>query len=84
MVASYSAWSSDSFLIATIPAILGMVMAAQVAVAASRPRSRCRSGSCGLTWNQIHLVSAFQATIMMLAFLVEDSGFDKGIGRSSC
>ena len=32
--ASYSAWSSHYFFIATIPALLGAIMAAQVAVAA--------------------------------------------------
>ena len=35
----------------------------------------------GLTWNQIHLVLGFQATIMMLAFLIQStSPLTKGIG----
>ena len=35
----------------------------------------------GLDWNQIHLVLGLQATIMMLAFLIQStSPLDKGIG----
>ena len=35
----------------------------------------------GLSWTQIHLVLGFQATIMMLAFLIQDTKpLDKGIG----
>jgi hypothetical protein len=78
---SYSAWSSHFFLIATIPALLGAVMAAQVALKAFAPGVPLPERVLGLTWNQIHLVLALQATIMMLAFLIQDTGaLDKGIG----
>ena len=78
---SYSAWSSHYFLIATIPALLGIVMAAQVAVAAFASGVKLPEKVLGLSWTQIHLVLGFQATIMMLAFLIQDtSGSDKGIG----
>jgi hypothetical protein len=78
---SYSAWSSHFFLIATIPALLGIVMAVQVAVTAFAPGVQLPEKVLGLTWNQIHLVLALQATIMMLAFLIRDtSPLDKGIG----
>jgi hypothetical protein len=78
---SYSAWSSHYFLIATIPALIGIVMAAQVAVAGFAPEVNLPDRVLGLSWTQIHLVLGFQATIMMLAFLIQDTGiFDKGVG----
>ncbi|MCU1466782.1 MAG: hypothetical protein JWM72_2710 [Actinomycetia bacterium] len=78
---TYNAWSSHYFLIATIPALLGIVMAAQVAVVAFASGVRLPETVLGFTWNQIHLVFAFQATIMMLAFLIQNtSPLDKGIG----
>jgi hypothetical protein len=78
---SYSAWSSHFFLIATIPALIGIVMAAQVALAAFAPQVKLPERVLGLTWNQVHIVLAFQATIMMLAFLIQStSPLDKGIG----
>ncbi len=75
-----SAWSTGHLLIATLPALLGIVMAAQVAVAAFASGVKLPEKVLGLSWTQIHLVLGFQATIMMLAFLVEDTGLDKGIG----
>jgi hypothetical protein len=78
--ASFSAWSRGFFLIATIPALIGAVMAAQVAVEAFAPAVKLPERVLGFTWTQIHLVLGFQATIMMLAFLIQDTGFDKGIG----
>ena len=78
---SFNAWSSHFFLIATIPALLGAVMAAQVALKAFAPGVHIPERVLGLTWNQIHLVLALQATIMMLAFLIQDTRpLDKGIG----
>ena len=79
--ASYSAWSSHFFLIATIPALIGLVMAAQVAIEGFAPGVRLPDRLLGLSWTQIDLVLGFQATIMMLAFLIQDTGvLDKGIG----
>jgi hypothetical protein len=78
---SYSAWSSHFFLMATIPALIGAVMAAQVAIEAFAPGVRLPDRLLGLSWTQIHLVLGFQATIMMLAFLIQDTKpLDKGIG----
>jgi hypothetical protein len=78
---SFTAWSRGHFLIATIPALLGIIMAAQVAVVAFASGVKLPETVLGLSWNQIHLILAFQATIMMLAFLIQDSPFgDKGIG----
>ncbi len=48
-------------------------MAAEVAVAAFASGVKLPERVLGLTWNQIHLVLGFQATIMMLAFLIQDS-----------
>ena len=78
---SYNAWSSGHFLIVTIPALLGVVMAAHVATVAYAPAVHLPERILGLSWNQIHLVLAFQATIMMLSFVIQNSPFgDKGIG----
>lgn len=78
---SYSAWSSHYFLIATIPALIGVVMAVHVALVTFAPQVKLPDEVLGLTWTQIHLVLGFQATIMMLAFLIQDTGaLDKGIG----
>jgi hypothetical protein len=78
---SYSAWSSHYFLIATIPALIGIVMAAHVALTAFAPQVKLPDQVLGLTWTQIHLVLGFQATIMMLAFLIQDTSvLSKGIG----
>jgi len=78
---SYNAWSTGHFLISTIPALLGIVMAAQVAIVAFASGVKLPEKVLGLSWNQIHLVLGFQATIMMLAFLVQDTGsLDKSVG----
>ncbi len=78
---SRNAWSSGNFLIATIPALIGVVMAAHVAIVAFAPQVKLPETVLGLTWTQIHLVLGFQATIMMLAFLIRSTGgLDKGIG----
>jgi hypothetical protein len=78
---SFSAWSRGHFLIATIPALLGILMAAEVAIAAFASGMKLPERVLGFSWTQIHLILGFQATIMMLAFLIQDSPFgDKGIG----
>ena len=56
-------------------------MAAQVALVAFAPEVKMPEKVLGFTWTQVHLVLGFQATIMMLAFLIQDTGgLDKGIG----
>ena len=76
-----NAWSTGHFLIATIPVLLGVAMAAQVALVAFASGVKLPDRVLGLSWTQIHLVLGFQATIMMLAFLIRDTGgLGKGIG----
>jgi hypothetical protein len=78
---SYNAWSTGHFLIATIPALLGVVMALHVALETYAPQVSLPEHVLGFTWTQVHLVLAAQALVMMLAFLVQDfSPFDRGIG----
>ncbi|HUI50010.1 MAG TPA: hypothetical protein VL119_15060 [Acidimicrobiia bacterium] len=77
---SFSAWSSHYFLIATIPALLGVVMALHVALVAFAPQVSMPGSVLGFSWNQVHLILAGQATIMMIAFLIQDRGLDRGIG----
>lgn len=78
---SFNAWSNGFFLIATIPALLGAVMAAHVALETYAPQVALPDHVLGFTWTQVHLILAVQATIMMLAFLVQNiAPFDRGIG----
>jgi hypothetical protein len=86
--ASSNAWSSGQFLIATLPALLGVLMAVQVALVAFAKTS-FPERVLGFTWDQIHLALGFQVTIMMLFFLIRDPDFgfnipgvsiDRGIG----
>jgi len=63
-----NAWDRGLFLITTLPALLGMFMALQVALQTFSnidmpPRL------LGLTWNQVHIVLSFQAALLMLTFL---------------
>jgi hypothetical protein len=78
---SYNAWSTGHFLIATIPALLGAVMAMQVALETFASQVSLPERVLGFTWTQVHLILALQATVMMLAFLIQDySPLDRGIG----
>ena len=78
----FNAWSTDVNLlgVATLPALFGLIMAAQVA-ATTFGNVNLPDRLLTLTWDQVHLALGFQATIMMIAFLVRDNGFlDFGIG----
>jgi hypothetical protein len=78
---AYNAWSTGHFFIATIPAVLGVIMAAHVALETYAPQVSLPDAVLGFTWTQVHLILATQATIMMLAFLIQDlSPLDRGIG----
>jgi hypothetical protein len=79
---SFSAWSSDAYLLgnATLPAIFGVIMAAQVALT-SFASVNLPSRVLGFTWNQIHILLGFQATVMMICWLiVAKRGLSFGIG----
>lgn len=77
---SASAWSSGLFPLATLVPILGTIMAVQVLLdrvtGAALPR---RLGD--FTWEQIHLVAAVVAAVLVFCYLVVDrGGVDLGIG----
>src|SRR5205814_4624173 len=75
-----SDWSSD-VCSSDLPALLGIAMAAHVAVDTFASGVKPPEKVLGLSWNQVHLVLGLQATIMMLAFLVQSTTpLDKGIG----
>jgi hypothetical protein len=64
-----NAWDHGLFLITTLPALLGMFMALEVALRAFSnidmpPRL------LGFTWDQVHVALSFQTALMMLAFLL--------------
>ena len=77
---SYNAWSSGQFLIATLPALLGAVMAAQIALV-TFGNVELPDRVLGMSWDQIHLALGFQAALIMLAFVIRSKGAaDFGIG----
>jgi hypothetical protein len=79
---SFSAWDSDLALfgVATLVVLLGVVMALQV-VLTNFANVSLPDRVLGLSWDQVHVALGFQATIMMLAFLVRDKlGLDFGVG----
>jgi hypothetical protein len=77
---SYSAWSTGQFMIATLPALLGVVMALHVGLVAFASVN-VPDKVLGLTWDQIHLALGFQVAIMMIAFLIRSKPYGSfGIG----
>jgi hypothetical protein len=78
---SDSAWSSGLFGIATVVVLCGFVMAAQVALSTFATGVNIPDQVVGLSWDQVHLALGFQATLMMVAFLIQDhAGASLGIG----
>jgi hypothetical protein len=81
---SWSAWASEDglllFPLTTFIVLFGVAMAAHVAVTTFASVD-LPDRVLGFTWDQIHLVLGFQATIMMLAYLIRSKGgLDWGIG----
>ena len=82
---SASAWSGANglgvFGIATVAVLCGVVMAAQVALAAFANGTTLPDRILGFTWDQLHLALGFQAALLMLSFLIRSkSPFSFGIG----
>jgi hypothetical protein len=79
----WNAWKGSPvylFGVATIPAVLGLIMAIVVAVQAFA-NVNLPDRVLGFTWDQVHVALGFQAAITMIAFLVRDkSVLDFGIG----
>ncbi len=73
-----SAWGSGIFPVATLLALYGLIMAAQIALTrfggANLP-----SRILGFTWEQVHLALGIMAGLMALGFLLTDIT-DKQIG----
>jgi hypothetical protein len=66
---TFNAWDRGLFLIATLPALLGAVMALQIGLEAFG-NITMPNRMLGLTWDQFHTVLAFQAGLLMLTLLV--------------
>jgi hypothetical protein len=71
---SFNGWSSGLFGIVTIIVICGVAMAAQVGLTTFATNVTLPEKPLGLTWDQVHLALGFQATLMMLAFLITSHG----------
>jgi hypothetical protein len=76
---SDTAWSSGEFLIATLPVLFGLAMAAHIGLVAFA-KLNLPDRVLGLTWTQVHLALGFQAAVMMLCFLVRDPNYGSGSG----
>ena len=68
-VAEANAWDQGLFLVATLPALLGVLMALQIVLQVFG-NITMPNRMLGLTWDQFHVVVAFQAALLMVAFLV--------------
>jgi hypothetical protein len=69
---SFSAWSAGLFFpVSIIPVLLGVIMAAQVAVSTYAPGVSIPSRPFGFSWDQLRVAAGAQATVMMLAFFVQ-------------
>lgn len=82
---SASAWSGANgfgvFGIATVVVLCGVAMAAQVGLSTFASGVSLPDTPLGLSWDQVHLALGFQATLMMLAFLIRSkSSLSFGIG----
>jgi hypothetical protein len=75
---SFNAWSGQKgallFPLTTLVVLFGVIMAAHVAVTAFAANVNLPDRVLGLTWNQVHLALGFQATIMMITYLIRDKG----------
>ena len=83
---NFNAWTNDTdlglglFPLATLPAIYGLLMAVQVGLA-KFANVKFPERILGLGWGAIHIAIGFNATLLMLAFLVRDKGdLDFGFG----
>jgi hypothetical protein len=72
---TWSAWNSDINLLgnATLPALFGLIMALHVA-GTSFANVTLPPRVAGFSWNQVHLLLGFQATVMMVCWLARDKG----------
>jgi general stress protein CsbA len=76
---SLNAWDRGLFMIVTLPALLGMFMALQVALK-TFSNIDMPSRVLSLTWDQFHLVVSVQCALLMLAFLAAAQPLDFGVG----
>jgi len=83
--ASWNAWSSETglllFPLTTFIVLFAVLMGAHIAVTAFASNVRLPDRILGFTWNQVHLVLALQATILMFTYLIRNKGgLDFGAG----
>jgi len=78
---SMSAWSGDLFSPVTLIPVLCAILAIGHVAASLFTNMDLPEKVLGLGWNQIHVALGFQATVMMIAFLIQDKGlFDIATG----
>jgi hypothetical protein len=65
---SLNAWDHGLFMIRALPALLGALMALQIALV-TFGNITMPNRMLGLTWDQFHLVIALQTALLMLTFL---------------
>jgi hypothetical protein len=72
---SINAWEAPLFPLYLIPAILGLAMAAQIAVTTLASRG-VPARIMGLETTSLHRIFALYAALVMIGFLIGDPGFD--------
>jgi len=80
--ASFNAWDRGLFMIATLPALLGTVMALQILLV-TFGNITMPNRVLGLTWDQFHVVVALQTFVLMLAHAAREPnlvGFPTELG----
>jgi len=66
-----NAWDRGIFMTATLPALLGALMALQIGLVAFG-NITMPNRVLGLTWDQFHIVLSFQAALLMLTLLARE------------
>jgi hypothetical protein len=73
-----SSWGSGIFPVATLLALYGLIMAAQIALTRFGG-AKMPNRLLGFTWEQVHLALGLMAGLMALGFLLTDIS-DKQVG----
>ncbi len=78
---NHNAWSTGLFIIVTMPALLALAMGVVAGLESFASRVSVPARVLGFSLNQVHLILAFQATLMIFAVVLQNyPGVDKGVG----
>jgi hypothetical protein len=72
---SSNAWGDGTLPLYTLPVLLGLIMAAHVLLT-TFGNANLPERVLGLGWDQIHAAAGIWAALMMLCFLIGNTGFE--------